>query len=462
MAEGQPQTIAIVGMGFSGTATAVHLLRAAAGRRLRLILIERAAEPGRGVAYARGEHPYLLNVPASRMSATTADPREFLRFAQQHVLGVDGEAFLPRTLYGDYMQGLLRAAISESRPGIEVAQLRGEVAKLSVDTSNNITTLGLLDGRTTEAHHVVFALGNPPPCLPSGISCRAGGAANNLNPWSEAALYDGKGPLLIIGTGLTMADIVTASLEKNPDLTIHAISRHGLIPPSQSTFRPDALDGDEGLLAASAGSIRRLVAAARRLGNEALTRGGDWREVVTLLRRQAPALWAALSTSERARFLRHVRTYWDIHRHRIPARTVAILKDAQVTGRLFVHAGRLRELHEAHDGIRASWAIRGSQRVRTLEVAKVINCTGPDYNISRSPEPLWRSLLASGLARPDELSLGIRTGRSGALVRRDDSISPSHYYIGPMLRADHWEATAVGELRTHAEQLAEHLTTKLS
>ena len=29
--------------------------------------------------------------------------------------------------------------------------------------------------------------------------------------------------------------------------------------------------------------------------------------------------------------------------------------------------------------------------------------------------------------------------------------------LGPMLRADHWEATAVPELRAHAEQLARHL-----
>jgi hypothetical protein len=31
------------------------------------------------------------------------------------------------------------------------------------------------------------------------------------------------------------------------------------------------------------------------------------------------------------------------------------------------------------------------------------------------------------------------------------------YYLGPMLRADHWEATAATELRDHAERLAAHL-----
>jgi uncharacterized NAD(P)/FAD-binding protein YdhS len=63
-----PRTVAIVGAGFSGTTLAVNLLRQVHAQPLRIVLVERSQLPG-GVVYARRRYPYLLNVPAGRMSA---------------------------------------------------------------------------------------------------------------------------------------------------------------------------------------------------------------------------------------------------------------------------------------------------------------------------------------------------------------------------------------------------------
>jgi uncharacterized NAD(P)/FAD-binding protein YdhS len=93
-----------------------------------------------------------------------------------------------------------------------------------------------------------------------------------------------------------------------------------------------------------------------------------------------------------------------------------------------------------------------------LLVDRVVNCTGPDYNVRRSQDPLMRSLLAQGLAVPDPHNLGIRTGSYGALLDAQGSASTNLFYVGPMLRADHWEATAAQELRGHAERLAGYLS----
>jgi uncharacterized NAD(P)/FAD-binding protein YdhS len=57
----------------------------------------------------------------------------------------------------------------------------------------------------------------------------------------------------------------------------------------------------------------------------------------------------------------------------------------------------------------------------------------------------------------DRLDLGLRTAEHGACVSRRSVPGEHLYYLGPMLRADHWDATAVAELRTHAERLAKHL-----
>jgi uncharacterized NAD(P)/FAD-binding protein YdhS len=87
----------------------------------------------------------------------------------------------------------------------------------------------------------------------------------------------------------------------------------------------------------------------------------------------------------------------------------------------------------------------------------IVNATGPDYAIERAADPLLVSLRESGLVSADPLNLGLRTAQFGACVDARGRSSETLYYLGPMLRADHWEATAAAELRDHAELLAAHL-----
>jgi uncharacterized NAD(P)/FAD-binding protein YdhS len=77
--------------------------------------------------------------------------------------------------------------------------------------------------------------------------------------------------------------------------------------------------------------------------------------------------------------------------------------------------------------------------------------------VARSRDALWINLLARGLAVPDPLRLGIRTGPGGALRTRDGGLSSRLFYVGPMLRADHWESTSAAELRVHTHRLADKM-----
>ena len=72
---------------------------------------------------------------------------------------------------------------------------------------------------------------------------------------------------------------------------------------------------------------------------------------------------------------------------------------------------------------------------------------------------LFRS---QGLAVPDPLGLGIRTAAFGALLDAQGRPASGLYYVGPMLRPEHWESTAVPELREHAARLAQHLAGPVS
>src|SRR5258707_15215599 len=91
-------TIVIVGGGFCGTVLAANLLRRPPAAATDIVLIERSSAMGRGVAYADREFPYLLNVPAARLSADSRDPLQFLRFAQlRHAPATEQTAANERT-----------------------------------------------------------------------------------------------------------------------------------------------------------------------------------------------------------------------------------------------------------------------------------------------------------------------------------------------------------------------------
>ena len=449
--------VVIVGAGFSGTALAINLLRDASAP-LCIHLIDRE-QIARGVAYARRPFPYLLNVPAGRMSASAADPDEFLRFARRRLPHASASDFLPRELYGDDLSVTLADAERGAADAVRLERLYGSVIALERPARSATRRVHLADGRAIEADEVVLALGNPPPADLAATAALEGSARYVADPWATPPQLRSGETVLILGSGLTMADVVVAGAggARGP-VTFHALSRRGLLPPAQSAFVAAVSAASAApLLRAAATSMRELMVAARELARDTEARGGDWREAIAVLRSQAPQLWQLLGDAERRRFLRHVRAYWDVHRHRLPEGNWSQLHEMRRAGALTLHAGRLVYLERAGRRVRALYRPRGAAATTALVVDRVINCTGPDYDVRRSSERLLRSLIAQGTASADALGVGLATDAHGALIGRDGRTANDVFYLGPLLRAAHWETTAVAELREYAAQLAQHL-----
>ena len=453
------RNIVIVGAGFTGTAVATNLLRQAQ-EPLRITLLDRS-QIARGVAYNKLRYPYLLNVPAGRMSANPSDPLEFLRFARRWQPNATPEDFLPRELYGDYLEWTLKAAEDGAAPQVQLNRTFGQVIAIERIHRSSGVSVHLADGRKLAADDVVLALGNPPPAaLPGGDNLR--GSARYVNdPWQAPPRFRAGESVLIVGTGLTMADTVVAGLPgPRVKVSIHAISRHGLLPTPQTAFTALGHDRSEAapFLDTVSTSVSRLFREVRKLASSTEARGGDWRESIAFVRELAPGLWTRLPISERRRFLRHVRPYWDIHRHRLPESIWSTLNDLRREGQLAIRAGHVLNLEPAGKQIRATIRRRGESASSILLVDRVINCTGPNYDVRQSQDRLVRSLLAQGLATRDALGLGLATDAQGKLVTASGPSPANLYYAGPMLRASHWESTAVFELRARASDLADRLT----
>jgi uncharacterized NAD(P)/FAD-binding protein YdhS len=452
-------TIVIVGAGFSGTVLAANLMRRPPPDSTEIILVERDFVMGRGVAYAAREFPYLLNVPAARLSADSRDPAQFLRFAQRRVPDADGEDFLPRALYGDYLQDVLVQAERAAPAHTRLVRIFDEVRQVTPRSGDKPLAADFTGRAPLLADRVILALGNPPPPLLTWAAAVRHHKAYLHDPLELPKNLATGHSVLIVGNGLTMADAALAlTQDANRAPVVHTISRHGLVPLPQTTFRPAALRGDGEEILARAGSIRRVLAMTREMTREVERRGGDWREVVTFIRHLAPALWRRLPQSEQRRFMRHLQVHWDVHRHRLPPQMGARIASLRRSGQLQVNAGRIDSISAAGERLQVSWRPRAvAGCLKTLTVDLVVNATGPDYVLKRGALPLLNSLRAAGLVSEDELDLGLRTDRYGACVDAQGRASAHLYYLGPMLRADHWEATAATELRDHAEKLAAHL-----
>jgi uncharacterized NAD(P)/FAD-binding protein YdhS len=452
------RTIAIIGGGFTGSMIAVHLLRAAGPRRV--VLIERTGRPGRGLAYGTCCRDHVLNVPAGRMSAFEDRPDHFLEWARRRDAAVQGGSFLPRMAYGQYIEDVLDEAERHAPAGVTLERIGAAAIAVDPPGRDGRASVRLDSGRRIAADGVVLAVGNFPPADPPLAESSALSDPRYVrDPWDLAryAAIDHTRPVLLIGTGLTMLDVVLELAARGHRGTIHAISRRGLLPqPHRSpakAYHPTP-PGGIGLWPPTAlGMLRALRDEVER----AAKRGIDWREVVTSIRHDTPRLWAMLDEREKGRFLRHLRSFWEVHRHRAAPQAYAALESLMKQGRVVVSAGRLRSLRPAVAGLVAQVLPRGGQEPLELSVSAAINCTGPDTELARIADPLIASLREAGLIACDRLGLGLECDEQGAAIGSTGAPALWLRIAGPLRKGRLWETSAVPELRLQAAEVASSL-----
>jgi uncharacterized NAD(P)/FAD-binding protein YdhS len=454
--------IAIIGAGFSGVITAVHLLRGdGKGSPCSVMLINRSGRTARGVAYGTRSAAHVLNVPAGRMSAFADDEESFLRFARERDSTVSGGSFVSRSLYGDYLDQLLLEAEASAPAGITLDRIVGHAVDIDVAPDALSASLTLADGRVFEADRVVLALGNFAPANPSTADRSFDSSDRYVrDPWAPGALdqIGEDDSVLLIGTGLTMYDIALELAARGVHRPMQAISRRGLTAHSHRPHgRPPTFDHLPRELENGEATALSYLRAVRSEIARLPAGKGDWRDVIASLRPVTPALWSAMSDRERARFMRHLRPFWEVHRHRAAPETAAAVEQLRADGKLIVSAGRIVAFEENAECVRVTWRPRSSGADLHGTFTRVINCTGPTSNLSSAGEPLIDILMRKGLLACDQLGLGVRVSNDGALAGFDDVPSSVLFYVGPLLKARYWEATAVPELRVHAARLAESL-----
>lgn len=441
--------ITIIGAGFSGN-TLATLLASESQTANEVCLVGVDETFGRGVAYGETRPEHLLNVRAAQLGADPDNPSEFADWLH---LGPQGrKGFLPRLAYGEYLNDRLHKAKAQAT---NLNLLRQEA--IAVDRIGDGFRVHLEDGSYFASDRVVLALGALAPRRLSGVGPRLAQNPRYVAwPWQDNALdrIPADARVLIVGTGLTMADVVMSLSKRGHSGGIVAISRHGLVPQSHRAEPSPVIELPPSLQQAlRTYRIRALVAAIRPLSRVV----PDWRSAIDALRPHLQHFWRELPARDRARFLRHVRSYWEVVRHRVAPEVGALLDDLRACGQLEVRAGRLVRAGLRTDGVQVLIRERGSEQIGVERFDYVIRATGLDTDIAQTTHPLASQLHEARLIHADAHGLGMNVSDSFEVLDGRGAAVAGLYCLGPLLRGHLWEITAVPELRTAAKQLSQQL-----
>lgn len=303
--------IAIIGGGFTGAAIAWHFDRLGHAPA-RLVIVEPRRRLGGGVAYSADDPAFRINVPAARMSLDPDDGEDFVRWLSATdalardaaALMPDGRSFPQRAVFGDYVGERIAPLLAENR-------LEHVMAKATaIRRSEAGYLIELDDGRDFSSDLVVLAVTHPPPEPPAILSPGLAGHPRFITDTTLSGALDAvrtDDRVLVVGTGLTGADIIASLDRRGHRGPITAIARRGL----RSKGHPAAPMEPRGDFAATPettalGLLRAIRAEVAAAESEGLT----WHPVLDTVRTQGPAIWAALPPAERRRIVRHLRPYW--------------------------------------------------------------------------------------------------------------------------------------------------------
>ncbi|WP_162409164.1 FAD/NAD(P)-binding protein [Acuticoccus sediminis] len=439
--------IAIVGAGFTGTALAIALLdRAPAGTTL--VLIEPRGVYGRGLAYSTDDPRHLLNVAAGRMSVRADQPDHLTRWlARQPAASAapyDADSFIPRELYGRYLGESLDRAEATACAGLR--RVPDEV--VDVDRLGSGFRLRLRQGGALSADAVAICTGHPRSL--AGTGRPSGGTI-----WTDDAASIGRDDrVLLVGTGLTMVDRVLTLVGRGHRGPITAVSRRGRLhlPHLPQRAQPVSVS-----VAEARPRLLPLLRAVRSAVRAAQSRGCDWRAVLDGLRPHIQRVWNGLSTEEKRRAIRHLRPYWDTHRHRMAPQVAAEIAALIATERLEVLAARYESIERGEAGLVVRYRRRGRRVTTVRSFDHVMDCAGVDLDVTRERGTLPASLVDGGLAAPGPLGLGLDVDPAGRCFNAAGRVEHGLFALGPLARGVLWEITAVGEIRQQCLEAAHAL-----
>ncbi len=417
--------IAIIGDGFCSLMTAAQLARS----DKKIVVLGRGRDPlkdwGPALAYGKCHPQHLLNVPTARMGAFDADPEGFLKWLRTNIsietlakFVNDGRplthAFMPRVFYGEYLREIAKKTLPK------IKYIAGDV--VDADYAGGVFTVFHNTGKIT-AKKLVLATG-----VPAAVVTKNDPKLSD--PWSVdfSVFRTSRNPVLLLGTGLTMVDVVSSLVASGFRGQIHAVSRRGLLPEVHAQKDMD-IGGMVPHFRPLRGTLSQRLQAFRRNAKACTAARVPWQSYIDYVRPYVPELWETFTPVEQEQFIRRLLPYWNAHRHRQPRETALMLGRLVEAGQLVLHKGKAPEVKDA---------------------SHVFNCRGADYALQATP--LLRSLAEKDLIVQHENGMGVAVDKT---LSAKGIAHGALYVAGSLTAGNFLESTSVPELRAQCARIAQ-------
>ena len=367
-------------------------------------------------------------------------------------------SFLSRNLYGDYLCDLWRQALVEAeKKNIQVVEINDTVAGLTYEGQRIV--LSFHRAQKVEVDFCVIATGNQIP-KNLRITNSAFYQSTNYfqNPWVKESVINVKTelPVLIVGNGLTMVDTIIGLKEQNFKGEIYSISPNGfnMLPHRhtgmQYTTHIDEMHDNM--------SLKDLVRVLNKHIKIVRNFGVSAEPIIDALRPLSHNIWRGFSEEEKAKFMSRLRHLFGVARHRIPLHIYDKIQKLRIDGKLHIQSGNLINIVEENGVVEVTYYDKKQQTSKTIQVSRVINCTGPETDLSKMENNFISQCIRDGLFSQDELKLGLKTNvENFKLITKEGKEIQNIYTLGSNLKGELWETTAVNELRQQAYELAKHI-----
>lgn len=443
--------IAIIGGGLSGTLVAYNLLKTD-HNPITIYLFEKDEHQlSRGIAYRASNETHLLNVPAAGMNIYGLEQGDFYRWLKENGhTSYSPNDFVPRHLFGSYLIELFRDAVARATQ-VNVHVIYDEV--VDVVKENNSLNVVTATGQSYNVSKAVLANGILPPADPFHLTenVKQTGLYQS-NPWhfTPSDKFSSNQKITLIGTGLTMLDYAVGLLNDERSFSVTAFSRRGFLPLPHKSY--DAYDFPEYNVIPT-DDIGILLNTIRTYYRAHQEKGLDWRALIDRIRSQAPELWRGLSDVSKKRFIRHLKPYWEIHRHRAPQKALNTIQKAAQENRFTLLRGRIQQVETTAGKLNI--VLVNSRGVTKISTDYLLNSSGLQQDISLTSDVLLTKLLQRGYMIPDKTGLGVETDDDGALRCTDGN--RNIFTLGALRRASVFECTAAKEVGHQAFELSKIL-----
>lgn len=453
--------VAIVGGGFTGAALAYHLVQKIPDGAARIIVFEPRQILGGGLAYDTSEAVHRINVPAARMSLIPGDDEHFQRWLLEgdvlrddpEAVTPDGHMFARRGVFGRYVHAHVAPFLANGR----VEHHRSRV--LSIAAANKAGwRVEAEDGSALLADIVVLATTHPSPQAPSVL---ARTLAAHPRYVADTTVDGALSPIraddrvLVVGSGLTAADVIAALDASGHRGPMTAVSRRGLRSRGHHLLPQDPF-GD--FASPPSRTALALLKRTRSAITEAEAQGISWHAIFDKLRVQGGEIWRQLPIAERRRLVRLLRPYWDVHRFRIAPQVEGALERLISAGRLSFQAASITGAQVDEDGeISVRLRHRHGKGVLDERYDAVVITTGPGHAGILSSQPFLAGLAADGRLHPDQVGLGIEVDAESRAIGEGGQANKSLYIAGPLARGTFGELMGLPQVTEHAVFVADRV-----